>query len=175
MNRTEKQTVVDALTAKLAEARAIYVTDYQGLTVGRVTDLRRRLHKAGVEYLVVKNTLALRALKAAAVPGLDTHVTGPTAFALAPSRDAAAAAKVLTDFAKEFQKPSVKGGVVDGRAVTPEQIKRLATLPPREQLLAELGAAMQAPMVGFVGALSALLSSFAGALEALKTQREGAA
>ena len=62
MNRTEKQTVVDALTAKLAEARAIYVTDYQGLTVGRVTDLRRRLHKAGVEYLVVKNTLALRAL-----------------------------------------------------------------------------------------------------------------
>jgi large subunit ribosomal protein L10 len=174
MNRTEKQTVVDALTAKLAEARAIYVTDYQGLTVGRVTDLRRRLHKAGVDYLVVKNTLALRALKAAAVPGLDTHITGPTAFALSQG-DAAAAAKVLTDFAKEFAKPALKAAIVDGRAVTPDQVKRLAALPPREVLLAELAGTMQAPLAGFLGALSGLLSTFVGAVEALRAQRENAA
>jgi large subunit ribosomal protein L10 len=174
MNRTEKQTVVDALTAKLAEARAIYVTDYQGLTVGRVTDLRRRLHKAGVDYLVVKNTLALRALKAAAVPGLDTHITGPTAFALSQG-DAAAAAKVLTDFAKEFAKPALKAAIVDGRAVTPDQVKRLAALPPREVLLAELAGTMQAPLAGFLGALSGLLSTFVGAVEALRAQREHAA
>jgi len=174
MNRTEKQTVVDALTAKLAEARAIYVTDYQGLTVGRVTDLRRRLHKAGVDYLVVKNTLALRALKAAAVPGLDTHITGPTAFALSQG-DAAAAAKVLTDFAKEFAKPVLKAAIVDGRAVTPDQVKRLAALPPREVLLAELAGTMQAPLAGFLGALSGLLSTFVGAVEALRAQREHAA
>jgi large subunit ribosomal protein L10 len=174
MNRTEKQTVIDALTAKLAEARAIYVTDYQGLTVGRVTDLRRRLHKAGVDYLVVKNTLALRALKAAAVPGLDTHITGPTAFALS-QRDAAAAAKVLTDFAKEFEKPALKAAIVDGRAVTPDQVKRMAALPPREVLLAELAGTLQAPLAGFLGALSGLLSTFVGAVEALRVQRENAA
>jgi len=174
MNRTEKQTAIDALTAKLAEARAIYVTDYQGLTVGTVTDLRRRLRKADVEYLVVKNTLALRALKAAAVPGLDGHVTGPTAFALSRG-DGAAAAKVLTDFAKEFEKPALKAAIVDGRAVTPEQVKRLAQLPPRDVLLAELAGALQAPLAGFVGALSGLLSTFVGAVEALKTQRANAA
>ena len=174
MNKTDKQTVIDALTAKLAEARAIYVTDYQGLTVGRVTDLRRRLHKAGVDYVVVKNTLALRALKAAAVPGLDAYVTGPTAFALT-SADAAAAAKVLTDFAKEFEKPALKAAIVDGRAVTPEQVGRMAQLPPRDVLLAELAGALQAPLAGFVGVLSGLLSTFVGAVEALRAQRESAA
>jgi large subunit ribosomal protein L10 len=174
MNRTEKQTAIDALTAKLAEARAIYVTDYQGLTVGKVTDLRRRLHKAGVDYVVVKNTLALRALKAAAVAGLDTHVTGPTAFALSQG-DAAAAAKVLTDFAKEFEKPALKAALVDGRTVTPEQIKRLAQLPPRDVLLGELAGALQAPLAGFVGALTGLLSTFVGAVEALHAQRSSAA
>jgi len=174
MNKTDKQTIVAALTAKLAEARAIYVTDYQGLTVGRVTDLRRRLHKAGVDYVVVRNTLALRALKAAAVPGLDVHVSGPTAFALT-SADAAAAAKVLTDFAKEFEKPALKAAIVDGRAVTPEQVRRMAQLPPRDVLLAELAGALQAPLAGFVGVLSGLLSTFVGAVEALRAQRESAA
>lgn len=174
MNKTDKQTIVNALTVKLAEARAIYVTDYQGLTVGRVTDLRRRLHKAGVDYVVVRNTLALRALKAAAVPGLDVHVSGPTAFALT-SADAAAAAKVLTDFAKEFEKPALKAAIVDGRAVTPEQVRRMAQLPPRDVLLAELAGALQAPLAGFVGVLSGLLSTFVGAVEALRAQRESAA
>lgn len=173
MNQTEKQTIVTALTAKLSVARTVYVTDFAGLNVAQVSDLRRRLRKAGVEYVVVKNTLARRALDGAQVRGLDAHLKGNTALALAA--DASAAAKVLTDFAKEFQKPSVKAGVVDGRAVSPDQVKRLASLPPREQLLAELGATLQAPMAGFLGALQALLSNFAGALEALKTQREGAA
>jgi len=174
MNRTEKQAAIDALTAKLAAARAIYVTDYQGLTVRSVTDLRRRLRKAGVEYVVVKNTLALRALKAASVAGLDPHVIGPTAFALT-SADAAAAAKVLTDFAKEFEKPALKAAIVDGRAVTPEQVKRMAQLPPRDVLLGELAGTLQAPLAGFVGALTGLLSTFVGAVEALRTQRETAA
>jgi large subunit ribosomal protein L10 len=174
MNRTEKQAAVDALTAKLAGARAIYVTDYQGLTVGKVTDLRRRLRKAGVEYVVVKNTLALRALQAASVPGLDGHVAGPTAFALSQG-DAAAAAKVLTDFAKEFEKPALRAAIVDGRAVSPEQVRRMAQLPSREVLLSELAGTLQAPLAGFVGALTGLLSTFVGAVEALRAQRENAA
>ena len=173
MNQTEKATIVAELTSKLQSAQSVYVTDFAGLNVAQVSDLRRKLRKAGVEYVVIKNTLARRALSGASVTGLDEHLKGNTALAL--GKDAGASAKVLADFAKEHQKPSVKGGVVDGRAVTPAQIKRMAALPPREVLLAELGAAMQAPMAGFLGALQALLSNFAGALEALKTQREGAA
>jgi large subunit ribosomal protein L10 len=173
MNQTEKATIVAELTTKLQAATSVYVTDFTGLNVAQVSDLRRRLRKAGVEYVVIKNTLARRALSGATVSGLDDHLKGSTALAL--GNEASSAAKVLTDFAKEHQKPQVKGGVVDGRAVTPAQIKRLASLPPRDVLLAELGAAMQAPMAGFLGALQALLSNFAGALEALKTQREGAA
>ena len=173
MNQTEKNTIVEELTAKLRTAQTVYVTDFTGLNVAQVSDLRRRLRKAGVEYVVIKNTLARRALSNATVTGLDEHLKGPTALAL--SADASSAAKVLSDFAKEHQKPSMKGGLVEGRAVTTAQIKRLAALPSRAVLLAELGAAMQAPMAGFLGALQALLSNFAGALEALKTQREGAA
>ena len=174
MNKTDKQSIVDDLGARLKAARTIYVTDFSGLNVARVSDLRRRLRKAGVEYVVVKNTLAKRALSDAKVTGFDAHLHGSTALALT-AQDPSAAAKVLTDFAKEFQKPSVKAALVDGRPITPEQVRRLAALPPREQLLAELGAAMQAPLAGFLGALQSLLSQFAGALEALKSQREGAA
>ena len=173
MNQTEKSTIVAELTARLQAAQTVYVTDFTGLNVKQVSDLRRRLRKAGVEYVVVKNTLARRALSAATVTGLDDHFKGCTALAL--GQDPSTAAKVLSDFHREFQKPQMKGGVVDGRAVTPAQIKRLASLPPREVLLAELGAAMQAPMAGFLGVLQSLTSNFAGALEALKTQREGAA
>jgi large subunit ribosomal protein L10 len=174
MNRTEKQTQIDALTAKLSGASSIYVTDYAGLNVHNVTELRRRLRRAGVEYLVVKNTLALRALADAKIAGLDAHFAGPTAVALTAA-DAAAAAKVLTDFAREFQKPAVKAAVVDGQEVSPAQVKRLAQLPPREVLLSELAGALNAPLSGFVGVLSGLLSTFVGAVEALKAQRDTAA
>ncbi len=150
------------------------MTDYAGLNVHNVTELRRRLRRAGVEYLVVKNTLALRALAGAKIAGLDAHFAGPTAVALTAA-DAAAAAKVLTEFAKEFQKPAVKAAVVDGQEVSPAQVKRLAQLPPREVLLSELAGALNAPLSGFVGVLSGLLSTFVGAVEALKAQRDTAA
>jgi large subunit ribosomal protein L10 len=174
MNRTEKQSAVDALAVKLQGASSIYVTDYAGLNVRHATELRRRLRRAGVEYLVVKNTLALRALQSSRIAGLDQHFAGPTALALTAT-DAAAAAKVLSEFAKEFQKPTVKAAVVDGREVTPEQVKRLAQLPPREVLLGQLAGTLQAPLAGFVGALTGLLSTFVGAVEALRTQRDHAA
>jgi large subunit ribosomal protein L10 len=174
MNRSEKQSAVEALAARLHGASSIYVTDYAGLNVLNVTELRRRLRRAGVEYLVVKNTLALRALADAKITGLDDHFAGPTAVALT-SQDAAAAAKVLTEFAREFQKPSVKAAVVDGQEVSPEQVKRLAQLPPRDVLLSQLAGALNAPLSGFVGVLSALLSNFVGAVEALRAQRETAA
>jgi large subunit ribosomal protein L10 len=174
MNRADKQTAIEALAAKLEGAPTIYVTDYAGLNVQNVTELRRRLRRAGVEYLVVKNTLARRALAGGRIASLEGFFAGPTAVALTAA-DAAAAAKVLTDFAREFEKPAVKAAVVDGRAVTPEQVKRLAQLPPRDMLMAQLAGAFQAPLAGFVGALTGLLSTFVGAVEALRSQRDHAA
>jgi large subunit ribosomal protein L10 len=171
MNRTEKQQLITELTDKIKGAKALYYTDFTGLSVKRMTDLRRRLRKAGVEYVVIKNTLALRAVNESGLVG--KRLKGPTGVVVA--KDPVGAAKVLQDFAKENdQKPSIKGGMLEGAQIDEAQVKRLAAMPSREQMLAELGASMQAPMAAFAGALNGLLYMFAGALDALKTQREGA-
>jgi len=104
---------------------------------------------------------------------VGTRLKGPTGLIV--SKDPISAAKLLTDFAKENeQKPTVKGGMLEGVAIDEAQVKKLASMPSREQMLAELGASMQAPMAAFVGALNGLLYMFAGALDALKTQRDEA-
>lgn len=171
MKRTEKEQLVTELTDKIKGASAVYYTDFTGLNVKRMTELRRRLRRAGVEYVVIKNTLALRAVNESGLAG--SRLRGPTGIVV--GKDAVAAAKVLSDFAKENeQKPEVKGGLLDGRAIQAAQVQKLASLPSREQLLAELGAGLMSPMASFVGAMNGLLYMFAGALDALKTQREGA-
>ena len=171
MNRTEKEALVAELKTKLESATALYYTDFTGLNVKRMTDLRRRLRKANVEYVVIKNTLALRAVNESGLVG--ERLKGPTGLVVA--KDPVAAAKVITDFAKENDKrPAVKGGVFEGKQIDTAQVTKLASMPSREQMLAELGASMQAPMAAFVGALNGLLYMFAGALDALKTQREEA-
>jgi large subunit ribosomal protein L10 len=171
MKRNEKEELVTELTTKIKGAKALYYTDFTGLNVKRMTDLRRRLKKAGIEYVVIKNTLALRAVNDSGLVG--TRLKGPTGLIV--SKDPVSAAKLLTDFAKENeQRPSVKGGMLEGVAIDEAQVKKLASMPSREQMLAELGASMQAPMAAFVGALNGLLYMFAGALDALKTQRDEA-
>ena len=171
MKKPEKDKLVADLKAKLTGAKALYYTDFSGLNVKRMTDLRRRLRKANVEYVVIKNTLALRAVNESGL--VATRLKGQTGLVIA--KDPVAAAKVLTDFAKENdQRPAVKGGLFEGKTLDVEQVKKLASMPSREQMLAELGAGLQSPMAAFVGALNGLLYMFAGALTALKTQREGA-
>jgi large subunit ribosomal protein L10 len=171
MKRADKEVLVTELSAKMKSAKALYYTDFTGLNVKRMTELRRRLRKAGVEYVVIKNTLALRAVNESGLTA--DRLRGPTGVVIGP--DPVAAAKILADFAKEFeQKPAVKGGMLEGKALDTAQIARLATLPSREQMLADLGAGLQSPMSAFVGALNGLLYMFAGALDALKTQRESA-
>ena len=172
MNRTEKEQLVSELKTKIQSAPALYYTDFTGLNVKRMTELRRRLRKANVGYVVIKNTLALRAVNESGL--IATRLRGPTGLVVA--KDAVVAAKLLQDFAKENdQKPAVKGGMLEGRALDVKQVKQLASMPSREQMLAELGAGLQSPLGAFVGALNGLLMTFAGALDALKTQREGAA
>jgi len=158
MNKTERQETVESLSALLKDAPHVYVTDFSGMNVLRMTEFRRRLRAAGVSYVVVKNTLAQRALAANGITGLDEHLSGPTGLVL--TKDALAAAKVIGDFAKEFERPAVKAGMVDGKAVSPAHVKRLGQIPSREVLLAQIA-----------GSFNGLLYSFVGALEALREQR----
>ena len=163
MSRTDRQQTVEALAARLKAAPTVIVTDFSGLSVARITELRRRIRAAGASYVVVKNTLAQRALAANAVAALDGHLAGPTGLVLAGA-DPLPVAKVLTDFAREFERPAVRAGYVDGQAVAPAYVKRLGEIPPREVLLAQ-----------FAGALNNVLYSMVAALEALKEQRATAA
>jgi len=171
MNRTEKEQLVAELKDKIEGATALYYTDFTGLNVKRMTDLRRRLRKANVEYVVIKNTLALRAVNESGLVG--ERLKGPTGLVVA--KDAVGAAKVITDFAKENdKKPAVKGGMFEGKAIDAAQVTKLANMPSREQMLAQLAGGLQSPMAAFVGALNGLLYTFAGALEGLRTQKESA-
>lgn len=137
MNRTQKQELVDSLLNKITGATTLYYTDFTGLNVKGMTELRRRLRKAGVEYVVIKNTLATRAVQGSGL--VSTRLRGPTGVVI--GKDPVAAAKVLTDFAREFeQRPGLKGGVLDGRTIDAAQVKRLASMPSRPQMLAEASA-----------------------------------
>ena len=173
MSKTERQATVESLTELLKGSPNVFVTDFSGLNVLRMTELRRRLRGAGVDYVVVKNTLAQRAFAANGVHALDEHLAGPTGLVLSGT-DAMAGAKVLTDFAREFEKPAIKIGLVDGKPLTAAQIKRLAELPPKDVLLSQLAGYIQAPMAQFAGAMNALLYQMIGALEALRAQRSAA-
>jgi len=160
MSKSERQATVEALSERLSGSPNIYVTDFTGLDVGKMTELRRRLRAAGARYLVVKNTLAQRALAARSIAALDPHLAGPTGLVLAGA-DPLPAAKVLGEFAKEHQKPVVRIGLVDGKPVDPAYVKRLGSLPPRPELLAQLA-----------GALNGILYQVVGALEALREARQ---
>jgi len=161
MKRTEKEKLVSELRDKIKGAKALYYTDFTGLNVKRMTDLRRKLRKAGVEYVVIKNTLAIRAVNECGLVGQP--IKGPTGVVVA--KDAIAAAKVLTDFAKlNDARPAVKGGVYEGAVVDAALVKMLATMPTRDEALSM-----------FVGYLNSILSTFALSLDARKTQLEEAA
>ena len=163
MSKAERENQVAVLTDRFKDLKNIYVTDFTGLSVGKITELRRRLRAAGARYVVVKNTLAQRALAANRIGELDPHLTGPTGLVLAGA-DPLAAAKVLGEFAKENQKPQVRIGLVDGKAVNPAYVKRLGELPGREALLGQ-----------FAGCLNGVLYQMVGALEALRDKRQAEA
>lgn len=169
-----KQAVVDELAGKLSSAKAFYLTDFTGLSVKKMTSLRAKMRAEGVEYLVVKNTLALRALEGLDVPDLAEFFRGPTGLVIGVG-DPVAAAKVLSDFAKENEdKPAIKVGIVERQQLGPAQVGRLASLPPREMLLAELAGAMQAPLAQLLFLMQGKLSEFMGLLEALRAERDSA-
>ena len=175
MNRTEKKTFVGAFREKLQEAPVLYLTDFSGLDVKSMTVLRQRLRASGAEYFVVKNRLLRLAVADLGMPDVSEGLLGPTGVVLG-YEGVVEPAKVLSDFAKDHgDKPVVKLGVVDNQLVSAVDVERLAKLPPREQLLAELAGALEAPMAALASALEGKLQEMSGLLEALKEQKEGEA
>lgn len=150
-----KSQQVAEVTEKLKDSSCTIVTDYRGLNVAQVTELRKQLREAGVEFQVLKNTLARRATASAELTALDEHLTGPTAIAFSKD-DIITPAKILTAFAKKNENLSVKAGVVEGKVVDFEQIKALAELPSREGLLSMLLSVLQAPVRNFALAVKAV-------------------
>ena len=170
MERVRKQEFIEGLAGKLAGAQCVYVTDFTGLDVERITQLRSKLRASNVEYVVVKNTLARRAIAGTTAEPLEGLLEGPTAFAVGRA-DVVAAAKVLTDFAKIGDLPRIKGGVVAGRIVSLDEIRRLAALPAREVLLSQMVGSLKSPIQGFVFVLSGLLLKFVRTVDALRAQK----
>ncbi|MBB3114277.1 large subunit ribosomal protein L10 [Paenibacillus phyllosphaerae] len=150
-----KQQAVDEITSKLRESAATVVADYRGLNVAQVTELRKQLREAGVEFQVLKNSLIRRATANAELTQLDEVLTGPTAVAFSKD-DAVAPAKILNDFAKKNDALKLKGAVVEGNIYNADQIKALAELPSRDGLLSMLLSVLQAPMRNFALAVKAV-------------------
>ncbi|MCD6580438.1 MAG: 50S ribosomal protein L10 [Desulfuromusa sp.] len=171
MATENKVQVVEEFAAKLATAKAAFLADYRGLTVEQVNELRGKLHEAGVEYRVVKNTLLRLAAKGTSFECLSEYLQGPTAIAISQD-DPVAPAKVLNDFAKDSKVFELKTGVLDGKILSAEDIKALADLPSREVLLAKMLGSINAPVSNFVGVLAAVPRSLVQVLGAIKDQKE---
>jgi len=173
MNRTEKQTFVEEFREKIRAAPVLYLTDFSGLDVKSMTLLRQRLKDSGAEYLVVKNRLVKLAVADLDLPDISEALLGPTGVVLG-YEGIVEPAKAVRDFAKEHDdKPVFKLGIIDNQLVSAAEIQRLAKLPPREQLLAELAGALEAPMAALVSALEGKVQEMAGLMEALRDQKEG--
>ena len=173
MSLTEKQAFVDRFREKVQQAPVLYLTDFSGLDVKSMTLLRQRLRDSGAEYLVVKNRLVKRAVADLDMPDISEALLGPTGVVLG-YEGVVEPAKVVSDFAKEHDdKPVFKLGILDKKIVSAVEIQRLAKLPPREQLLAELAGALEAPMAALVSALEGKIQEMAGLLDALREQKEG--
>ncbi len=143
-----KKQIVEEITDKLKSSVSTIVVDYRGLNVSEITELRKQLREAGVEFKVYKNTLTRRAAEAAELEGLNEYLTGPNAIAFS-KEDVVAPAKIIHEFAKKNEALEIKAGVIEGNLATVEDVKALAELPSREGLLSMLLSVLQAPIRNF--------------------------
>ena len=161
---------VKSLTEKLDKANAIYFTDYLGLDVVSITKLRKEFVSNNIEFTIAKNTLIKLAAKDAGMQGLDKFLNGPTAMALSYN-DPTNPAKVLKNFLKDFDKPAVKGMILDGQVFEGEEFEKIASLPSKEQLLSKLVGMLNSPMSKLSSTLGSPVSGLLGALEQLNSKK----
>ncbi len=171
MGRPERAASISALRQKLSGARSAVLTDFRGLSVAEMTELRTLLRKSAVEYTVVKNTLAKIAVAETELASLATQLEGPTAIAISRA-DPVAPSKVLATWSKTRPTLVIKGGVVEGRLLSPADIGVLAALPPREVLLARLAGTFQAPLQGLANVLAGPIRALAGVLDQVRQRKE---
>ncbi|MBS4197848.1 50S ribosomal protein L10 [Lederbergia citri] len=141
----QKKQLVEEISEKLKSSVSTVVVDYRGLTVAQVTELRKQLREAGIEFKVYKNSMTRRAAEVAELTGLNESLTGPNAIAFSTD-DVVAPAKILSEFAKKNEALEIKAGVIEGNIATVEEVKALADLPSREGLLSMLLSVLQAPV-----------------------------
>lgn len=173
MKLEEKKRIARELAEELRQAGTVYLTDFTGLDVKSITELRARLREEGIRYRVVKNTLMRRALEGLELPEMGPHLEGPTALVLG-DEDPVLPAKVVRDFARDHEdRPVVKFGVVDRRPVPPETVAELADLPPRDQLLGAIAGSLTAGVGGIAAVLSGVIRDIAYMVEQIARAREG--
>jgi large subunit ribosomal protein L10 len=171
--RTAKVATVDELKAKVDSTSTAVVTEYRGMTVAQISTLRRQLRTLDADYKVFKNTLVLRAIQGTSVAPLEEFLVGPTAIAFV-NGDVSAVAKALRDFAKATPTLVVKGGVLDGKALSLKDLTALADLPSRDVLLARFAGLLASPMTTMAGLLKAIPQNLAYGLSALIDSKRGA-
>lgn len=167
----QKQATVSEVQTRLAGAQAVIVAEYRGLNVERVTQLRSKARKSGVYLRVLKNTLARRAIKGTPFEKLSEQMVGPLMYGI--SQDPVAGAKVLSEFAKENEQFVIKAGAMPNAMMSVQEIKALAQLPSREQLLATLLGTLQAPMAKLVRTLNEVPGKFVRTLAAYRDKQSG--
>ena len=173
MPTPEKQQILLDTSDRIRDAQGLYLADFSGMDVATLSALRRKCREQKVQFRVIKNTLIKRAFHERGIRELDDHLVGPTGLVFSPVNEMAPA-KILSDFAKEFEKPRLKAAVVDGRIYDSKAIKRVAALPSREVLLAQLVGTFVAPMTTLLGAVNALLATPANMADALHRERSKA-
>lgn len=170
--KNEKVELTAELVDRLGEADVMYLADFTGLDVKSMTELRRRFREAGSRFIVVKNRLALRALERLDLPDITEYLRGPTGFVLG-REDPVAPAKTLREFARENDgRPVLKVGVVEQQLVSADEIEQLASLPPREELLAGIAESLTAPISGIAYALAGVLRDIAYMVEEVARKNE---
>jgi large subunit ribosomal protein L10 len=170
LKRDEKKVLVDDLHEELGKSQAVFVTDYMGLTVERITKLRRDITGAGGSFQVVKNTLLRRASEDTQAKVIEQLFVGPTAIAIART-DAVAVAKALVNFARDNEQLEIQGAALGARALSVADVQELAKMPPREVLLARLLGTLNAPVSNFVGVLAAVVSQLVYVLKAIENKK----
>jgi large subunit ribosomal protein L10 len=169
--KAEKAATVADLTARLKASSTAVLADYRGMTVGQMRDLRSKLRGGGIEMVVVKNTLARRAAKAAGYEPLSAELVGPIAMLFAVD-DVSAPARILNDYIRANRKMVIKGGLLEGQVIKADAVSELADLPSREVLLSRLLGAMQAPLSNLASVLQAPMTKLARTLDAVRSQKE---
>ena len=169
--RPEKAAKVAELKELLKAAKGIVFVNYSGLTVAEDTKLRSAMREAGVKYSVAKNTFIRIAAKEVGIEGLEAILEHNTAVAVS-NEDPVAVAKLLSDFAKDHKALELKGGILDGKLISVDEVKALAALPSREELLAKMLGSMQAPISGLANVLQGTIRNFVYVLEAVRQEKE---